>query len=96
VYVAYKAAKADAAATGSLEVPLHLRNAPTGLMKQLGYGSGYQYDHDAPDGIAIGQTAFPDALGEKIYYEPVDRGMEAKLREKLQWLREARRKASPG
>jgi putative ATPase len=95
-YVAFKAAQADVREHGTQDVPLHLRNAPTKLMKELGYGTGYQYDHDAPDGVAIGQTAFPDALGERVYYEPVDRGMEAKLREKLQWLREARRKASPG
>lgn len=89
-YVAYKAAMADVREHGTQEVPLHLRNAPTRLMKQLGYGSGYQYDHDAPDGIALDQAAFPEAMGERVYYEPVERGLEIKLREKLERLRAAR------
>jgi len=95
-YVAYKAAVADVREHGTQEVPLHLRNAPTRLMKQLGYGGGYQYDHDAPDGIALDQTAFPDALGERVYYEPVERGLEIKLREKLERLRVARAAARKG
>ena len=57
---------------GTQDVPLHIRNAPTKLMKELGYGKGYQYDHDAEGGIALGQTGFPDAMGERVYYEPVD------------------------
>ena len=69
---------------------MHLRNAPTKLMKSLGYGTGYQYDHDAEGGIALDQTAFPDAMGERIYYAPVERGLEIKLKEKLDRLREAR------
>ena len=89
-YVAFKAAQADVRASGTAEVPLHLRNAPTRLMKQLGYGDGYQYDHDAPDGIALGQTGFPDALGEQIYYQPVNRGLEISLGEKLDAVRSAR------
>jgi len=76
---------------GSAEVPLHLRNAPTKLMQSLGYGEGYQYDHDAEGGIALGQTGFPDAIGEKVYYEPVERGMEIRLREKLANVRALRR-----
>ena len=95
-YVAFKAAQADVRETGTQEVPLHLRNAPTRLMKQLGYGSGYQYDHDAPEGIALDQTAFPDAMGEREYYHPVDRGLEIKLREKLERLRAARVAAREG
>ena len=92
-YVAYNAARADVAANGTTDVPLHLRNAPTKLMKQLGYARGYQYDHDAEGGIALDQTGFPDALGERVYYEPVERGMELKLKDKLDALRDARRKA---
>ena len=89
-YVAYKAAKRDVREFGTADVPLHLRNAPTKLMKSLGYGEGYQYDHDADDGVALDQTAFPDVMGEQIYYKPVDRGLEIKLREKLDGLRAAR------
>jgi putative ATPase len=72
---------------------MHLRNAPTRLMKRLGYGSGYQYDHDAVGGIALDQTGFPTALGERIYYEPVERGLELKLKDKLDALRAARQAA---
>jgi putative ATPase len=56
-------------------------------MKNLGYGRGYQYDHDAEGGVALGQTGFPDAMGERVYYQPVERGMEIKLGEKLERLR---------
>ena len=69
---------------------MHLRNAPTRLMKDLGHGSGYQYDHDAEGGVALGQTGFPDAMGERIYYQPVERGLEIRLKEKLDHLRAAR------
>jgi putative ATPase len=92
-YLAYGQARDDVRAHGTAEVPLHLRNAPTKLMKQLGYGSGYQYDHEAEGGIALGQTAFPDSLGEREYYHPVERGLEIKLKEKLDALRAARAKA---
>ncbi|WP_374014086.1 replication-associated recombination protein A [Pseudoxanthomonas koreensis] len=96
-YAAYKAAQADVRQHGTAEVPLHLRNAPTKLMKQLGYAKGYQYDHDAEGGIALDQTGFPDALGERVYYRPVERGLEIKLKEKLDRLREARERArKPG
>ncbi|WP_374604652.1 replication-associated recombination protein A [Arenimonas sp.] len=95
-YVAFKAAQADVRDTGTLDVPLHLRNAPTKLMKSLGYGSGYQYDHDAPEGIALDQTAFPEAMGERVYYQPVERGLEIKLKEKLDRLRAAREAARKG
>ena len=83
VYVAYKAAKADAAATGSLEVPLHLRNAPTGLMRQLDYGKAYRYAHDEPDAYAAGEHYFPEGLAPREYYRPVPRGLEIKIAEKL-------------
>ena len=89
-YMAYKAAQGDVAEYGTQEVPLHLRNAPTRLMKQLGYSKGYQYDHDKEGGVALDQTGFPDAMGERTYYHPVDRGLELKLKEKLDGLRRLR------
>jgi putative ATPase len=92
-YVAFGAAKRDVREHGTQEVPMHLRNAPTKLMKQLGYSQGYQYDHDADGGVALGQTGFPDAMGERVYYEPVERGLEIKLKEKLDRLRAARDRA---
>ncbi|KAF1690643.1 replication-associated recombination protein A [Pseudoxanthomonas koreensis] len=92
-YVALNAAKADVREHGTAEVPLHLRNAPTKLMKQLGYSKGYQYDHDSEGGIALDQTGFPEAMGERVYYEPVERGLEIRLKEKLDRLRAAREQA---
>jgi putative ATPase len=89
-YAAFNAAKRDVSEHGTQDVPLHLRNAPTRLMKQLGYAKGYQYDHDAEGGIALDQTGFPDAMGERVYYQPVERGLEIKLKEKLDRLRAAR------
>ena len=92
-YLAWGEARGDVAARGSLEVPMHLRNAPTKLMKQLGHGAGYQYDHDAEGGVALGQTGFPEAMGEQVYYRPVDRGLEIRMKEKLEALRAAREQA---
>jgi putative ATPase len=92
-YMAYNQARAVVRETGTLDVPMHLRNAPTKLMKGLGYGKGYQYDHDAEGGIALGQQCLPDALEGMTFYEPVERGLELKLREKLLSLREARQQA---
>ncbi|WP_242108565.1 replication-associated recombination protein A [Luteimonas aquatica] len=92
-YAAFNAARRDVAEYGTQDVPLHLRNAPTKLMKALGYSKGYQYDHDAEDGIALDQTGFPDAMGERVYYAPVARGLEIKLKEKLDALRQARERA---
>jgi len=89
-YSAFNAARADVHALGTLDVPMHFRNAPTRLMKQLGYGKGYQYDHDAAGGIALDQTGFPDAMGERVYYEPTERGLEARFKDKLDALRAAR------
>jgi putative ATPase len=83
VYNAAKAAAADAKASGSLEVPMHLRNAPTRLMKDLGYGDDYRYAHDEEDGFAAGERYFPDDMSPATYYHPVPRGLEAKIREKL-------------
>jgi putative ATPase len=87
VYLAYKAAMADAKEYGSLEVPVHLRNAPTKIMKELGYGREYRYAHDEPDAYAAGETYFPEEMGEPNYYQPVDRGLEIKIKEKLERLR---------
>ncbi|QJD30226.1 replication-associated recombination protein A [Methylococcus geothermalis] len=87
VYEAYKAARADAAQSGSLPVPLHLRNAPTGLMKSLDYGKEYRYAHDYPDAYVPGENYFPDELGRREYYRPVNRGMEIKIAEKLERLK---------
>lgn len=92
-YVAWGEARADVRRHGTQEVPLHLRNAPTKLMKSLGYSKGYQYDHDTEGGIAPGQTAFPDAMGERVYYRPVPRGLEIKLGEKLAHVRAIREQA---
>ncbi|HEX9625766.1 MAG TPA: replication-associated recombination protein A [Acidiferrobacterales bacterium] len=87
VYTALGAAQAEVRATGSLEVPLHLRNAPTELMKELGYGKRYRYAHDEPDGYAAGEQYFPGELGEREYYRPVERGWERKIGEWLAYLR---------
>ncbi|TBR10505.1 MAG: replication-associated recombination protein A [Lysobacter sp.] len=95
-YIAWGEAKADVRTHGTQDVPLHLRNAPTGLMKSLGYSKGYQYDHDAEGGIALGQTGFPAAMGERTYYRPVQRGLELKLGEKLAGVRDARAAARAG
>lgn len=93
VYVAYNAATEDARRHGSLEVPLHLRNAPTRLMKELGYGKRYRYAHDEPEGYAAGENYFPDEMGPVRYYQPVARGLELKIAEKLAHLRELDKKA---
>jgi putative ATPase len=88
VYSAYKLAVKTVKDTGSLEVPLQLRNAPTRLMKDLDYGKQYRYAHDEPDGYAAGEDYLPDALRGQRFYEPVARGLEIKIREKLKRLRE--------
>jgi putative ATPase len=87
VYAAFGAAMQDARSQGSLEVPLHLRNAPTRLMKEIGYGKAYRYAHDEPEGYAAGENYFPAELGERHYYRPVDRGLEIRIAEKLAHLR---------
>jgi putative ATPase len=87
VYLGIKAAKRDVAEFGSLEVPLHLRNAPTKLMQQLGYGEEYRYAHDEPNAYAAGEVYFPDEMEPREYYQPVPRGLESKIREKLKHLR---------
>lgn len=92
-YRAWNTARGDVDALGTQDVPLHFRNAPTKLMKSLGHGKDYQYDHDADGGVALDQTGFPDAMGERVYYVPTTRGMEGKLKEKLDALRAARQQA---
>lgn len=87
VYVAYKAAMTDARSSGSLEVPIHLRNAPTKLMKELGHGAEYRYAHDETDAYAAGENYFPESLKSRRYYLPVERGLEIKIKEKLDYLR---------
>ncbi len=87
VYVAFNEAMADARASGSLDVPLKIRNAPTSLMKELGAGKGYRYAHDEPDAYASGEKYFPDEMSPKQYYRPVARGLEIKIAEALARLR---------
>jgi putative ATPase len=96
VYMAWKAALGDAQGNGSLEVPIHLRNAPTKLMKELGYGKAYRYAHDEPEGYAAGESYFPEALGERRYYHPTARGLEQKIVAKLAHLRELDQQATNG
>jgi putative ATPase len=87
VYTAFKKAMEDAKEYGTLEVPLHLRNAPTQLMKQLGYGKNYRYAHDEPNAYAAGENYFPEGLKDRRYYFPVSRGLELKIAEKLASLK---------
>ena len=92
-YAAFNAVRGVVRQSGTLEVPMHLRNAPTKLMQGLGYGAGYQYDHDVTGGVAIDQQCLPDALADAAFYAPTDRGLEGKFLEKLEKLRAARRQA---
>ena len=87
-YNAYNRAVAFVKKDKSREVPVHLRNAPTKLMKELGYGHEYRYAHDEPHAYAAGETYLPDGMVEPRWYEPVPRGIEAKIAEKLAWLRQ--------
>jgi len=93
VYSAYKAAIKDAREKGSLDVPLHLRNAPTRLMKELDYGREYRYAHDEPEGYAAGEHYFPDEMSPVSYYHPVGRGLETRIAEKLAHLKALDRQA---
>lgn len=90
-YVAYKAARAAAKKTGSAAPPKHILNAPTGLMKDQGYGAGYAYDHDAEDGFS-GQDYFPDGMARESYYQPVERGFERELKKRLDYFEKLRAK----
>jgi putative ATPase len=88
VYTAFKAAMHDVKVMGSVEVPIHLRNAPTKLMSELGYGKEYRYAHDEPGAYAAGENYFPEAMPERAYYQPVNRGLEIQIGEKLKRLKE--------
>lgn len=87
IYTAFNAAWEDAENYGSLEVPMHLRNAPTKLMKELGYGKNYRYAHNEEGAYAKGENYLPEGMPKKVYYNPVDRGLEIKIAEKLRKLR---------
>ena len=88
VYTAVKEAQQTVEASGSLDVPIHLRNAPTQLLREEGHGKGYRYAHDEPEGYAAGEHYFPDSMPAKTFYRPTDRGLEARIREKLGHLRQ--------
>ncbi|MEQ1662399.1 MAG: replication-associated recombination protein A [Thiobacillus sp.] len=94
-YVAYNAARAFVQANPSNDVPVHLRNAPTKLMKELGYGRAYRYAHDEPDAYAAGECYFPDGVQEQRWYHPTPRGLEVKIAEKLATLRQCDEDAEP-
>jgi len=94
VYMAYKAARIDASRYGSLGVPMHLRNAPTKLMKEMDYGKQYRYAHDEPEAYAAGVRYFPDQMKDTQYYHPVNRGLEIKIADKLKYLRSLDKKHS--
>ena len=87
VYAAWGKVREAVKEGGSAEVPMHLRNAPTQLMRGLGYGHDYRYDHDYPDAIAPGQAYLPQALRGQDFYQPSERGLEARIRERLLWIR---------
>ena len=93
VYVAYNSARKFVSGDQSREVPVHLRNAPTKLMKELGYGHEYRYAHDEPEAYAAGETYLPDGMAKPAWYKPSGRGLEARIAEKLAHLRELDRKA---
>ncbi|MCD8497975.1 MAG: hypothetical protein LRZ85_07825 [Alphaproteobacteria bacterium] len=92
-YVAYKAARRAAEETGSLMPPKHILNAPTKLMKNEGYGSGYAYDHDTAEGFS-GQNYFPDDMKRQTFYAPVERGFEREIKKRLEYW-DKLRKAAP-
>jgi putative ATPase len=87
VYNAYNTARAEVQNSPSVEVPIHLRNAPTGLMKKLDYGAEYRYAHDEPGAYAAGENYFPESMKDTRYYFPVERGLEEQIRQKLEHLR---------
>ncbi len=95
-YMAYNQARAFVKQDKSREVPVHLRNAPTKLMKELGYGHAYRYAHDEPNAYAAGETYFPEGMPEMQWYRPTPYGLEKKIGEKLDWLAELDRKAGKG
>jgi len=93
VYIAFNQAMRDAKEYGSIEVPLHLRNAPTKLMKELDYGKSYRYAHDEAEAYSAGENYFPDQLLDRQYYHPVPRGLEIKIADRLAYFRELDKKA---
>jgi putative ATPase len=90
VYTAFGAAMRAAKETGSLMPPAHIRNAPTKLMKELGYGAGYAYDHNADEGFS-GQNYFPDGMERQVFYAPKGEGVEARIKERLERWAELRK-----
>jgi putative ATPase len=94
VYTAYKAARSAARESGSAPPPLHIRNAPTKLMKDIGYGADYAYDHDAPDGFS-GQNYFPDGMKRPVYYAPPERGFERELKKRIDYFAKLRIRRNP-
>jgi len=90
VYAAYGAAAQDAHTQAADPVPLHLRNAPTKLMKQEGYGRGYAYDHNEEEAFS-GQNYFPEKMGRQTFYDPVERGFEREIRKRLEWWSKLRK-----
>ncbi len=95
IYVAYKAARASARETGSLMPPKHILNAPTRLMKDIGYGAGYAYDHDAEDGFS-GQDYFPEGMKRPVFYSPLERGFERELKKRVDYFAKLRQKRQGG
>ena len=95
VYTAYKAARAFVKQDGTRPVPMHLRNAPTKLMKQLDYGKGYRYAHDEADGFAAGERYLPDGMPDQHFYRPVERGLEIRIAQKLRELAERNQQYTP-
>lgn len=95
VYVAYKAARASARETGSQMPPRHILNAPTKMMKEIGYGSGYAYDHDAEDGFS-GQDYFPEGMRRPVFYAPPERGFERELKKRVEYFAKLRAKRQGG
>jgi len=95
VYKAFNAAKAFVKQDGTRPVPMHLRNAPTKLMKQLDYGKGYRYAHDEAGGFAAGESYLPEGMAEPGFYQPVERGLEIKIADKLRALRAQNQAARP-
>ena len=93
VYKAFNEAMAFVKSSGTAPVPVHLRNAPTKLMKELGYGHAYRYAHDEPDAYAAGEDYFPDDMDAPDFYSPVNRGLEIKIREKMAYLTDLDKKA---
>ena len=92
-YKAFNQAMADVREQPSYDVPVHLRNAPTTMMKDLGYGGEYRYAHDEPEAYAAGENYFPEQLQDTEYYYPVDRGLEKKIADKMNYLRELDKKS---